>query len=181
MIEELQTGTGALNEIMEKTVGRAASSQQLISEVGLDIEKLPLITLEKDSEEYKYLHERREALKGYVPTRLPNFTQALTIPPLEEFKGLLEGQNKEISTTIAFVRALNVMLKDPSIGPRLVPILADEARTFGMEGLFRQIGIYSPKGQQYTPQDREQVAYYKEDENGQILQEGLNELAAAAC
>ncbi|WP_159565271.1 pyruvate dehydrogenase (acetyl-transferring), homodimeric type [Budvicia diplopodorum] len=145
-----------------------------------DIEKLPLITLDKNSEEYKYLHERRQALEGYVPTRLPNFTEALTIPPLEEFKGLLEEQNKEISTTIAFVRALNVMLKDPSIGPRLVPILADEARTFGMEGLFRQIGIYSPKGQQYTPQDREQVAYYKEDEKGQILQEGINELGAAA-
>ncbi|AKJ41445.1 pyruvate dehydrogenase (acetyl-transferring), homodimeric type [Pragia fontium] len=145
-----------------------------------DIEKLPFLTLEKDSEEYKYLHERREALQGYVPTRLPAFTEALTIPALDDFKGLLEEQNKEISTTIAFVRALNVMLKDASIGPRLVPILADEARTFGMEGLFRQIGIYSPKGQQYVPQDREQVAYYKEDEKGQILQEGINELGAGA-
>ncbi|MBN0459373.1 pyruvate dehydrogenase (acetyl-transferring), homodimeric type, partial [Pseudomonas aeruginosa] len=89
-------------------------------------------------------------------------------------------QNKEISTTIAFVRALNVMLKNKSIKDRLVPIIADEARTFGMEGLFRQIGIYSPNGQQYTPQDREQVAYYKEDEKGQILQEGINELGAGA-
>lgn len=100
--------------------------------------------------------------------------------PLEDFGALLEEQNKEISTTIAFVRALNVMLKNKSIKDRLVPIIADEARTFGMEGLFRQIGIYSPNGQQYTPQDREQVAYYKEDEKGQILQEGINELGAGS-
>lgn len=145
-----------------------------------DIEKLPYITFEKDSEEYKYLHERRQALKGYVPTRLPEFTQKLEMPALEDFSSLLEEQNKEISTTIAFVRALNVMLKNKSIKDRLVPIIADEARTFGMEGLFRQIGIYSPNGQQYTPQDREQVAYYKEDEKGQILQEGINELGAAS-
>ncbi len=145
-----------------------------------DIEKLPYITFEKESEEYKYLHERRQALKGYVPTRLPEFTQKLEMPALEDFSSLLEEQNKEISTTIAFVRALNVMLKNKSIKDRLVPIIADEARTFGMEGLFRQIGIYSPNGQQYTPQDREQVAYYKEDEKGQILQEGINELGAAS-
>lgn len=145
-----------------------------------DLEKLPYITLDKDSEEYKYLHERRNQLKGYLPKRTQNFTQPLEIPALSEFSPLLEEQKKEISTTIAFVRALNVMLKDKSIGPRLVPILADEARTFGMEGLFRQIGIYSPKGQQYTPQDREQVAYYKEDEKGQILQEGINELGAGS-
>lgn len=144
------------------------------------LEKLPFISFAEDSEEYKYLHERRQALEGYLPTRLPHFTETLNIPPLSEFSALLEEQNKEISTTIAFVRALNVMLKEPSIKDRLVPIIADEARTFGMEGLFRQIGIYSPNGQQYTPQDREQVAYYKEDEKGQILQEGINEMGAAA-
>ncbi len=144
------------------------------------IENLPYITFAKDSEEYQYLHERRQALGGYLPARLKNFTQKLQLPALEDFSSLLEAQNKEISTTIAFVRALNVMLKNPSIKERLVPIIADEARTFGMEGLFRQIGIYSPHGQQYTPQDREQVAYYKEDEKGQILQEGINELGAAA-
>lgn len=145
-----------------------------------DLEKLPYITFDENSEESKYLHERRQALEGYLPKRLPKFTQPLQIPALSEFSALLEEQNKEISTTIAFVRALNVMLKDKSVGPRLVPILADEARTFGMEGLFRQIGIYSPNGQKYTPQDREQVAYYKEDEQGQILQEGINELGAGA-
>lgn len=145
-----------------------------------DIETLPFVTFEKDSPEYNYLHERRQALHGYLPTRLPAFTQKLEMPALEEFSALFEEQNKEISTTIAFVRALNVMLKNKAIKDRVVPIIADEARTFGMEGLFRQIGIYSPNGQQYTPQDREQVAYYKEDEKGQILQEGINELGAAS-
>lgn len=120
------------------------------------------------------------ALHGYLPSRQPNFTEKLELPTTEDFGALLEEQNKEISTTIAFVRALNVMLKNKSIKDRLVPIIADEARTFGMEGLFRQIGIYSPNYQQYTPQDREQVAYYKEDEKGQILQEGINELGAGS-
>jgi len=144
------------------------------------IEQLPYITFKEGTEEFKYLHERRSALNGYVPTRLKNFTKPLELPSLDDFGALLEEQKKEISTTIAFVRVLNVMLKNPSIKDRLVPIIADEARTFGMEGLFRQIGIYSPNGQQYTPQDREQVAYYREDEKGQILQEGINELGAAS-
>ena len=114
------------------------------------VENLSYITFPEGSEEYKYLHERRQALKGYLPARQPNFTEKLELPALEDFSQLLEEQNKEISTTIAFVRALNVMLKNKSIKDRLVPIIADEARTFGMEGLFRQIGIYSPNGQQYT-------------------------------
>lgn len=137
-----------------------------------DIEKLPYITFPEGSEEHTYLHAQRQKLHGYLPSRQPNFTEKLELPSLQDFGALLEEQSKEISTTIAFVRALNVMLKNKSIKDRLVPIIADEARTFGMEGLFRQIGIYSPNGQQYTPQDREQVAYYKEDEKGQILQEG---------
>lgn len=117
-----------------------------------DLEKLPYITFPEGSEEHKYLHERRQALHGYLPSRQPNFTEKLELPQLSDFGALLEEQSKEISTTIAFVRALNVMLKNKSIKDRLVPIIADEARTFGMEGLFRQIGIYSPNGQQYTPQ-----------------------------
>ncbi|CAJ0991306.1 pyruvate dehydrogenase (acetyl-transferring), homodimeric type [Pantoea sp. Nvir] len=144
------------------------------------LEKLPYVILEKGSEEYNYLHTQREKLGGYLPTRQSKFTEKLEIPKLEDFKSLLAEQSKEISTTIAFVRVLNIMLKNKSIKDRLVPILADEARTFGMEGLFRQIGIYSPNGQQYTPQDREQVAYYKEYEKGQILQEGINELGAGS-
>lgn len=144
------------------------------------LEKLPYIKFEDHTPEYKYIHERRQALKGYVPSRLEHFTGTVSIPPLSEFQSLLEAQTKEISTTIAFVRALNIMLKDKELAPRLVPILADEARTFGMEGLFRQIGIYNPHGQQYIPQDRDQVAYYREDEKGQILQEGINEMGAGA-
>jgi len=148
----------------------------------IDIEKMLYITFDKDSKENKYLHARRQALSGYLPTRLKNFTkkEKLELPVLTDFNSLLTAQTKEISTTIAFVRVLNLLLKNKSIKHRIVPIIADEARTFGMEGLFRQIGIYSPNGQQYTPQDHEQVAYYKEDKKGQILQEGINELGAAA-
>ncbi|MXP51156.1 pyruvate dehydrogenase (acetyl-transferring), homodimeric type [Pantoea sp. SoEX] len=144
------------------------------------IEQLPYITFKKNSDEYNYLHNQRKKLGGYLPIRKSNFTETLNIPKLEEFKALLQEQNKEISTTIAFVRVLNIMLRNNSIKDRLVPILADEARTFGMEGLFRQIGIYNPNGQKYTPQDHAQVAYYKEDKKGQILQEGINELGAGS-
>ncbi|CUX96548.1 pyruvate dehydrogenase (acetyl-transferring), homodimeric type [Candidatus Doolittlea endobia] len=144
------------------------------------IETLPYITFAEGSEEHTYLHERRKSLHGYLPSRLKDFTEPLDLPTLEDFASLLKEQKKEISTTIAFVRVLNVMLKNKTIKDRLVPIIADEARTFGMEGLFRQIGIYNPSGQQYTPQDREQVAYYREDEKGQVLQEGINELGAAS-
>lgn len=145
-----------------------------------DLEKLPYITFAEGSEEYKYLHERRQALSGYLPTRLPRFTQQLEVPALEDFAQLFEEQARPISTTMAFVRSLNVLLKNQSIGKHIVPILADEARTFGMEGLFRQIGIYNPHGQNYTPQDREQVAYYREAVDGQVLQEGINEQGATA-
>lgn len=117
-----------------------------------DIEKLPYVTFPEGSEEHTYLHAQRQKLHGYLPSRQPNFDEKLELPTPKISGPLLEEQNKEISTTIAFVRALNVMLKNKSIKDRLVPIIADEARTFGMEGLFRQIGIYSPNGQQYTPQ-----------------------------
>ncbi|MGL4750944.1 MAG: pyruvate dehydrogenase (acetyl-transferring), homodimeric type [Aeromonadaceae bacterium] len=139
---------------------------------------LPYLSFEQGSAEWNYLHDRRKALKGYLPSRLEQTTVQLEIPELSAFDALLGEQNREISTTMAFVRSLNVLLKDKSVGQRIVPILADEARTFGMEGLFRQIGIYSPHGQQYTPQDRDIVSYYKEDKKGQILQDGINELGA---
>ncbi|MCW9714869.1 pyruvate dehydrogenase (acetyl-transferring), homodimeric type [Avibacterium sp. 21-594] len=145
-----------------------------------DIEKLPYIKFEEGSEEYKYLHERRQALNGYLPTRAPRFTYELEVPALEEFAQLFEAQSRPISTTMAFVRSLNVLLKNKSVGKHIVPIIADEARTFGMEGLFRQIGIYNPHGQNYTPQDREQVSYYREAIDGQVLQEGINEQGATA-
>ncbi len=150
--------------------------QDLVSDD--EIKNLPYLKLEEGSAEYEYLHARRKALHGYTPVRLPNFTQAMTIPELEEFTPLLEAQKRDISSTMAFVRALNILLKNKNIGKNIVPIIADEARTFGMEGLFRQIGIYNPHGQNYTPQDRDIVSYYKEATSGQVLQEGINELGA---
>ncbi|MXP56336.1 pyruvate dehydrogenase (acetyl-transferring), homodimeric type [Pantoea sp. Mhis] len=144
------------------------------------IDNLPYVVFEKGSEEFNYLHNQRKKLGGYVPKRQIEFTKKLKIPGLEIFSTLLQEQSKDISTTIAFVRILQLILKNESIKNHLVPILADEARTFGMEGLFRQIGIYSPHGQQYVPQDQEQLAYYKEDKKGQILQEGISELGAGS-
>ncbi|MBK4765326.1 MAG: pyruvate dehydrogenase (acetyl-transferring), homodimeric type, partial [Pantoea sp. Brub] len=144
------------------------------------IETLPYITFPKNSKEYHYLHNQRKKLGGYIPTRISRCSETLKIPELKEFNSLLLKQNKDISTTIAFVRMLNIMLKNINIKDRLVPIVADEARTFGMEGLFRQIGIYNASGQKYVPQDQMQIAYYKEDRKGQILQEGINELGAGA-
>ncbi len=150
--------------------------QDLLSDE--DVKALPYLKLEEGSAEHQYLHARRAALKGYTPKRLPRFTEELTLPELDAFQPLLEEQKREISTTMAFVRALNVLLKDKGVGKNIVPIIADEARTFGMEGLFRQIGIYNPHGQNYTPQDRDIVSYYKEATSGQVLQEGINELGA---
>ncbi|MDE5285256.1 MAG: pyruvate dehydrogenase (acetyl-transferring), homodimeric type, partial [Buchnera aphidicola] len=141
---------------------------------------LPYFTFSKDSQEYEYIHAQRKKLGGYIPFRLPKFTTPLKLPELIDFQSLLEKQTKDISTTLAFIRILNIILKNEHIKDLIVPIVADEARTFGMEGLFRKIGIYSSSGQKYTPQDREQIAYYKEDKKGQILQEGINELGAAS-
>lgn len=144
------------------------------------IESLPYLTFKKNSKEYIYLHEKRKALFGYVPNRLQYSTHSLQLPTLEHFYPLLQKQNKNISTTSAFVRILNILLKNKFIKNRLVPIIADEARTFGMEGLFQKIGIYNSLGQQYIPQDYDLLSYYREDKKGQILQEGINELGAAA-
>jgi len=144
-----------------------------------ELEKYPYYTFPEDSEEFKYMKARREELGGALPQRRPKFTEKLEIPELEKFKAVLDGSgDREISTTMAFVRILNVLVKDKKLGKRIVPIVPDEARTFGMEGMFRQLGIYSSEGQQYIPQDRDQVAYYKEDKKGQVLQEGINELGA---
>lgn len=145
-----------------------------------EVKNLPYITFEKNSKEYSYMQNQRKKLGGYIPFRLSKFTNQLNLPHLTDFQSLLIEQNKHISTTIAFVRVLNLILKNDSIKDLIVPIIADEARTFGMEGLFRKIGIYSPHGQKYIPQDREQLSYYKEDQKGQILQEGINELGAAS-
>jgi pyruvate dehydrogenase E1 component len=134
----------------------------------------------EDSEETRYLHARRRALGGFLPQRR-HAAPALPVPPLEAFASLLESTGeREISTTMALVRILGVLIKDKGIGAHVVPIVPDEARTFGMEGMFRQIGIYSSMGQLYTPQDADQLLYYREDRKGQILEEGINE-AGAMC
>ncbi|GAB1386578.1 pyruvate dehydrogenase (acetyl-transferring), homodimeric type [Melaminivora sp.] len=147
-----------------------------------ELDKLPYYKPADDTPEMRYLHERRKALGGYLPQRRERADEHFTVPALDTFKAVLEptAEGREISTTQAYVRFLTQLLRDKALGPRVVPILVDEARTFGMEGLFRQIGIYNPAGQQYTPVDRDQVMYYKEQENGQILQEGINE-AGGMC
>ncbi|MDO9090215.1 MAG: pyruvate dehydrogenase (acetyl-transferring), homodimeric type [Burkholderiaceae bacterium] len=146
------------------------------------IAALPFYKPADDTPEMRYLHERRKALGGYLPKRRTRADEQIPVPALETFKAVLEPtvEGREISTTQAFVRFLGTLLRDQALGPRAVPILVDEARTFGMEGLFRQIGIYNPQGQLYTPQDREQVSYYREDKAGQILQEGINEAGGMA-
>jgi pyruvate dehydrogenase E1 component len=145
-----------------------------------DIASVPYYRPAEDSEEIRYLHERRRALGGFLPRRRRDAPK-LEVPPLEAFRPLLESTGeREISTTMALVRILGVLLKDKVIGAHVVPIVPDEARTFGMEGLFRQIGIYSSMGQLYTPQDSDQLLYYREDKKGQILEEGINE-GGALC
>jgi len=145
-----------------------------------DITNLPFRKPEAGSDEMRYLQERRKSLGGYLPQRTPS-TSKLQIPELAAFQAILDGTGeREISTTMAFVRILGVLLKDKQIGRNIVPIVPDEARTFGMEGLFRQIGIYSSVGQLYTPQDADQLMSYREDKQGQMLEEGINE-AGSVC
>ncbi len=145
-----------------------------------EIEGLSFRKPAPESEEIRYLHARRAALGGYLPVRTDK-APPLVVPPLEAFKALLEGTGeREISTTMALVRILTMLVKDKNIGKHVVPIVPDEARTFGMEGMFRQIGIYSSVGQLYTPQDADQLMFYREDKQGQILEEGINE-AGSLC
>jgi pyruvate dehydrogenase E1 component len=141
---------------------------------------VPFFKPSEDSPEIKYLHERRKALGGYLPQRRMKADETLAVPDLSTFKAVLEptAEGREISSTQSYVRFLTTLLRDANLGPRVVPILVDEARTFGMEGLFRQIGIFNQQGQLYEPVDRDQVMYYREDKAGQILQEGINEAGA---
>ena len=145
------------------------------------LEELPYFKPADDSPEMKYLRERRAALGGSIPQRRRR-TISLEVPKLESFKPLLDAtaEGREVSTTMAFVRMLTALVKDKNIGKYVVPIVPDESRTFGMEGLFRQLGIYSSVGQLYEPEDSDQLMFYKEDTSGQILQEGINE-AGAMC
>jgi pyruvate dehydrogenase E1 component len=134
----------------------------------------------REAPEMAYLHARREKLGGYLPARTAK-SKSIATPEASTFaKFALEANGKEMSTTVAYVRMVGQLLKDANLGKRIVPIIADEARTFGMADLFRQIGIYSPIGQLYQPEDREQLSYYKEATEGQILEEGINEAGALA-
>ena len=135
----------------------------------------------EDSPEMVYMNKRRASLGGSLPARRADFDK-LEIMPLSDFGKLLEGNGeKKVSTTMAFVRQLGMLLKDKNIGERVVPIVPDEARTFGMEGMFRQLGIYSSAGQKYVPQDHDQIMFYKEDKKGQILEEGISEAGAMSA
>src|SRR6056297_2462621 len=143
-----------------------------------DLADVPYYRPPEDSPELRYMRERRKELGGFIPRRRARM-EPLKVPSLEAFSKLLESSGKrEISTTMAFVRILSTLAKDKDIGERVVPIVPDEARTFGMEGMFRQLGIYSSVGQRYTPHDAGEVMFYKEDIQGQILEEGINEAGA---
>ena len=146
-----------------------------------ELEHLPYLTFAAGSPELAYLHERRQSLGGYLPSRRTR-VEPLPVPPLSAFDAQLKagGEGREFSTTMAFVRILNTLLRDKNLGRRMVPMVVDESRTFGMEGLFRQIGIWNQEGQKYVPQDADQLMFYKESKDGQILQEGINEAGAMA-
>jgi pyruvate dehydrogenase E1 component len=142
--------------------------------------ELPFYKPAEDSPELKYLRERRAALGGYLPQRRRVADEKFKAPPLSAFEQVLSptAEGREMSTTMAFVRILTALVRDKELGPRVVPIVPDEARTFGMEGMFRQLGIFSQQGQLYEPVDKDQVMYYREDKAGQILEEGINEAGA---
>lgn len=146
-----------------------------------ELEAVPYYRPPEDSPEMRYLKERRAALGGSFPSRQSDFT-ALKVPKLDIFNNVLKGTgDREISTTMAFVRILSAIIKDKEVGNRVVPIVPDEARTFGMEGMFRQLGIYSSVGQLYEPTDAGQIMYYREDQKGQVMEEGINEGGAFAA
>ena len=145
------------------------------------VDNLVFLKFPDGSKELEYMRARRMDLGGYLPARRRK-ADALAVPPLSAFEPLLKasGEGREVSTTMAFVRILNILLKDKQVGKRIVPIVPDESRTFGMEGMFRQIGIWNQQGQKYLPQDHDQLMFYKESKDGQILQEGINEAGAMA-
>ncbi|HEB27504.1 MAG TPA: pyruvate dehydrogenase (acetyl-transferring), homodimeric type [Porticoccus sp.] len=146
-----------------------------------ELANVPYYRPPEDSPEMVYMKKRRDSLGGKLPARCADFDR-MDIPPLDDFSKLLEGSGeRKISTTMAFVRQLGILLKDKNIGKRVVPIVPDEARTFGMEGMFRQLGIYSSAGQKYVPQDHDQIMFYKEDKKGQILEEGISEAGAMSA
>ncbi|MCR6664306.1 MAG: pyruvate dehydrogenase (acetyl-transferring), homodimeric type [Luteimonas sp.] len=152
-----------------------------VSDEQLKDGNIPFYHPGEKSDEVQYMLERRNALGGFVPQRRRKADEKIETPKLDVFDRLTKSTGeREMSTTMAFVQSLNIILRDKQVGPRAVPIVCDEARTFGMEGLFRQIGIYAPEGQKYKPVDRDQLMYYREDTTGQVLQEGITEAGAFA-
>jgi pyruvate dehydrogenase E1 component len=144
------------------------------------LEEVPYVTFPEGSKEVEYMRARRMDLGGYLPTRRRK-AQSLVVPELSAFERFLKSTDeREISTTMAFVQILQLIVRDKNLGKRVVPIVPDESRTFGMEGMFRQLGIWNQQGQLYTPQDKDQLMFYKESKDGQILQEGINE-AGGMC
>ena len=142
---------------------------------------LEFVKPKDNSEEIRYLQDKRKVLGGYVPARFTE-CESLAVPALSAFEAITKGtEGREMSSTMTFARILNVILKDKILGPRVVPIFSDEVRTFGMEALFRQIGIYSPHGQLYEPEDKKQLMYYREAKDGQMLEEGINEAGCMAA
>jgi pyruvate dehydrogenase E1 component len=179
-----EAGEGQMIAHQQKKVGEQAL-KEFRNRFQLDLtdeqlRELSFIRFPEDSAEMKYLQARRRALGGYLPARRRR-SESLPVPPLSAFDVQLKSTDgREISTTMAFVRILNTLMRDKRIGKRIVPIVPDESRTFGMEGMFRQFGIFSQVGQLYRPADADQLMFYKEDVNGQILQEGINEAGAMA-
>lgn len=177
---EAQMGTHSLKKLDMETL-KEFRDKYVIPISDEELESVPYYRPPADWPEMEYMHQRRKALGGYLPSRVDAF-EALQIPALESFATQLESTgDREISTTMAFVRMLSNLTKDKQVGKRIVPIVPDEARTFGMEGLFRQLGIYSSSGQLYEPVDAGQVMYYKEDKKGQMLEEGINEAGAMSA
>ncbi|MGH8147132.1 MAG: pyruvate dehydrogenase (acetyl-transferring), homodimeric type [Rhodanobacteraceae bacterium] len=149
---------------------------------GETLESVPYYHPGKDSPEVQYMLERRKELGGFLPSRRTKSSTTLAVPALDKFEQITKGSgDREISTTMAMVRGMNLLLRDKEIAPHVVPIVVDEARTFGMEGMFRQIGIYAPGGQKYRPQDADQLLYYREAEDGQVLQEGISEAGGVSA
>jgi len=177
---EAQMGTHSLKKLDKETL-KAFRDKYVIPLSDEELESVPYYRPPADRPEMEYMHKRRKALGGYMPSRINGFTPLQT-PELDIFKAQLESTGeRKISTTMAFVRMLSTLTKDKLVGKRVVPIVPDEARTFGMEGLFRQLGIYSSSGQLYEPVDSAQIMYYKEDKKGQMLEEGINEAGAMSA
>jgi pyruvate dehydrogenase E1 component len=182
-------GTGAAGEANNETHSLKALDTESLKQFrnrfdiplsDEELKEVPFYRPAPDSPEIQYMLKRRRELGGFLPQRSKD-VPALEIPALDAFHAQLKDTgSREISTTMAFVRVLSTLVRDKQIGSRVVPIVPDEARTFGMEGMFRQLGIYSSQGQRYTPHDADQIMFYKESESGQIMEEGINE-AGATC